>query len=238
MRVALIPLKVLPRAPQTNLRRLQKRLEEAAAGRPDLVCLPECTLSGYLYTEEDFARFAEPIPGETTRQVGDLARPYRFHLCFGLLERAPEGVYDTAVLMDGAGRVLHLHRKNNEKPPFLKGREVRAVDTALGRLGILICGDLFSEEVVARLDRRVRLLIVPLARSFAGRSPDRARWEREERQVYLEAVRRVGLPTVLVNALEEGQDPSFGGAMVVGADGEVLAESPHGSDALLLYDLP
>ena len=170
MRVALIPLKVIPRAPQTNLRRLRERLKEVATHRPDLVCLPECALTGYLYSEEDFARFAEPIPGETTRQIGDLIRPYRFHLCFGLLERTPEGVYDAAVLMDGDGRILHIHRKNNEKPPFLNGREVRAVDTPLGRLGVLICGDLFSAEVVEQVERTLSLLVVPLARSQRSRS--------------------------------------------------------------------
>ncbi len=81
------------------------------------------------------------------------------------------------------------------------------------------------------------LLIVPMARGFAGRSPDWQRWEREERQVYLDAVAKVGVATVIVNALEIGEEePSFGGALVVGADGSLLAESPHGTDEILVHD--
>jgi predicted amidohydrolase len=61
---------------------------------------------------------------------------------------------------------------------------------------------------------------------------------KEERQVYLEAVKTVGCPTVLVNALETcPEEASFGGAMAISAGGELLAESPHGTDDLLYYDL-
>lgn len=48
MRLALIPLRTWPRQVERNLRELERRLEEVAGFSPDLVCLPECTLSGYL----------------------------------------------------------------------------------------------------------------------------------------------------------------------------------------------
>jgi predicted amidohydrolase len=237
MRVALIPLKTVVRDPKANLHRFKVRLEELAGYKPDLVCLPECAFTGYLYTEEDFNRFAEPIPGETTERVKQLILPYGIHICFGMLELSDRGVYNSAVLMDGKGNILHIHRKNNEKPPFQKGREIRSVDTELGCLGIIICGDLFSAQVIAGLDEGLKLLIVLMARAFDGRSPDRERWESEERGAYLEAVKRVGIPTVIVNALEVNEaEPSFGGAMVVSGTGELLAESPHGTDEILVYD--
>lgn len=236
MRVCLFPLKVQVRNPVLNMGRFQERLETFPL-KPDLVCLPECAFTGYLYTEEDFRHFAEPIPGPTTEAMAGLARRHQTWLCFGLLERAPEGVYSTAVLLDRRGVLRHRHRKNVEKPPFRRGSEVATVESEFGRLGMLICGDLFDEEVVARLGRP-RLLIVPMARSFDGRSPDRERWEQEERQVYLEAVRQAGCLTFLVNLLEDtADDAAFGGALVVNERGELLAESPHGSDEVLVYDL-
>lgn len=79
--------------------------------------------------------------------------------------------------------------------------------------------------------------MVPMSRSFDGLSPDTQRWENEEREVYLEAARRVGITTVLVNALETcSPDGSFGGAMIIQTDGTLAAESPHGSDEILVYD--
>lgn len=237
MRVCLIPLKTEPRNPSANLDRLAQRLAEIAHHQPDLVCLPECTLTGYLYDEDDFKRFAESIPGPTTEQIGRLARTYATYFCFGLLERAESGVYNTAVLFDRTGKVILRHRKVEEKPPFVNGDTVNSVDTELGRLGLLICGDLFNKEIVQRLGPSLNLLIMPMARSFDKCSPNIDRWISEERQVYREAVKALGVTTLIVNALEINTDaPSFGGAMIVNADGELLAESPHGTDNVLIWE--
>jgi predicted amidohydrolase len=237
MRVCLIPLKTAPRNPSANFNQLAQRLAEIAHYQPDLVCLPECTLTGYLYDKDDFRQLAESIPGPTTEQIGQLARTYATHFCFGLLERVKADVYNSAVLLDRAGKIILRHRKIEEKPPFANGATVNSVDTELGRLGILICGDLFNNEVVWRLDPSLKLLIVPMARSFDKCSPNIDRWISEERQVYLEAVKAVSVTTLITNTLEVDTDfPSFGGAIVVKADGELLAESPHGTDNVLMWD--
>ena len=238
MRICLVPLRTELRKPAENLEHLKARLAEAWASRPDLVCLPECTLTGYLYEEEDFRRYAEPVPGPTTAHMGQMSASLGAYLCFGLLEQAESGVYDTAVLLDKTGRIALVHRKNCEKPPFLQGTWVECADTEMGRLGVLICGDLFDTPTVQKLVPGLSLLLVPMSRSFAGRSPDLGRWRKEERQGYLDAVGRAGCCAVLVNALETGTDDrSFGGAMVVSSTGELLAESPHGTDQILTWDL-
>jgi len=159
------------------------------------------------------------------------------HLCFGLLEVTESGVYNAAVLLDRKGEIILKHRKIEEKPPFVNGDAVRSVDTELGRLGLLICGDLFNKDVIRRLDPSLSLLIMPMSRSFDKRSPDVERWISEERQIYMDAVKAVGVATLIVNALEINTEaPSFGGAMIVSADGELLAESPHGTDTVLLWE--
>jgi predicted amidohydrolase len=239
MRVALIPLKTVPRDIEANIRQLATVLPKVINARVDLVCLPECTFTGYLYEIQDFEHFAEPILGSRTFQaVRNTARTCQVYLCFGMLEQTRAGVYNSAILMDRAGEVVHIHRKVNEQPPFINGSKARGVDTDIGRLGILICGDLFSDEAIAQFSKSLDLLIVPMARSFANKSPDRSRWEQEERQIYLDAVKKVGMTTVIVNSLEIGEEePSFGGALVVSSEGEILAESPHGSDKILIHQI-
>ena len=238
LRVCLLPLRIELRNSSANLQHFRARLQEISRHQPDLVCLPECAFTGYLYDEQDFAQFAEPIPGATTRVISALAQEHACFICFGMLEHTSQGVYDSAVLVDRAGEILLVHRKNHEHPPFINGSEVIAVDTELGRLGILICGDLFSDEVRSRLPHPLDVLLVPMARSFDGKSPDPERWEREERQVYLDEVKKAGVTTLRVNALEKSsEDASFGGALVVSPGGEILAESPHGTDQALIFDL-
>jgi len=237
MRMCLIPLQTETRNPVANLRHLAGQLEKAAFLQPDLICLPECTLTGYLYDEEDFQRFAEPIPGPTTERMAQFAQAYRVNLCCGVLETTASGVYNTAVLLDRAGDIILTQRKIHESPPFAAGQSVTVADLEGEQMAILICGDLFHEETIQQIDRSLDLLIVPMSRSFSGASPDHGRWLAEERQAYLDAVKAVGISTVIVNARENGvEEAAFGGALVVGPDGELFAESPHGTDELVGWD--
>ncbi|MCS7017420.1 MAG: hypothetical protein NZM42_15055, partial [Gemmatales bacterium] len=136
-------------------------------------------------------------------------------------------------------RVIHVHRKIIEQPPFATGKEVKAVDTEFGTVSVLLCGDLFDDDVKARISRDTDILILPLARSFDGKSPDLERWQNEERQAYVDEVKKVGVTGLIVNSLEDSSLPeaSFGGAMVVSPNGEVLAETEHGTDKALIFEL-
>lgn len=239
MKFCLIPLKVEVRNPMENLRRFQARLAEIAPHQPDLVCLPECAFAGYLYEEQDFEKFAEPIPGETTAIVSRLAKEHQCYICFGMLEKAQEGIYSSAVLVGKSGQIAHVHRKIIEQPPFVTGNEVKAIDTEFGKISVLLCGDLFDEGVKAKVSQDTDILILPLARSFDGKSPDLERWLSEERQAYADEVKKVGITGLIVNSLEDSSLPeaSFGGAMIVSPNGEVLAESEHGTDKVLIFDV-
>ena len=154
------------------------------------------------------------------------------------MESTPEGVYSSAVLIDKTGEILLVHRKIVEKPPFIKGDSVKVIETEFGRLAILICGDLFNDEVKVKIDDPLSVLLVPMSRSFDGDSPDLERWMKVERQVYLNEVKKVGVTTLVINALENSSScASFGGAMVINSNGELLAESPHGTDKVLIFEL-
>lgn len=100
MRVCLVPLQIESKNPSANLQHFKVQIERIAKNKPDLVCLPECAFTGYLYEENDLSQFAEPIPGPTVIAMAQVARKHQVYLCFGLLERTPSGVYDSAVLLD------------------------------------------------------------------------------------------------------------------------------------------
>jgi predicted amidohydrolase len=239
MRVCLLPLQTKARDPQANLERLRRWLPEISVYRPDLICLPECALTGYLSEQADLERFAEPVPGPTSQAMAAIAQELETCLCFGLVEAAADGVYNSAVLLDQQGRAVLVHRKIVEKPPYLSGQAIKTVRTSMGRLGVLICGDLFDEDLHQKVRSQADFVLVPMARCFDGQSPDPRRWEGEERQVYLDIVQKAGVMALLVNGLlEDGDCASFGGAMVVSAQGALLAESPHGSEDFLIYDVP
>lgn len=237
MKICLIPLQIEVRNPSKNLGHIEECLEKTSSYAPDLVCLPECTLTGYLYEHDDLRKYSETIPGPTVDHMAQLAKAYGIYICFGLIEATATGIFNSAIILDRMGEVALIHRKIKEKPPFLTGNTLSCISIGGHRCGLFLCGDLFNTEVVQTIDRSLSMLIVPMARSFDDLSPDAARWENEERQVYIEAVRSIGVPTIFVNALETGSGAaSFGGAMVISAQGELLAESPHGTDQLIVWD--
>jgi N-carbamoylputrescine amidase len=237
MKICLIPLQVEVRNPRKNLEHVEERLEKTSPYTPELVCLPECTLTGYLYQKDDLRKFAETIPGPTVEKMSRLAKAHGISICFGLIEATNAGIYNSAVILDRTGEIALTHRKIEEKPPFLTGNSVSSISLRGERCGLVLCGDLFSNEVIPRIDRSLSMLIVPMARSFDDISPDVARWKNKERQVYIEAVKSIGVPTLFINALETGSGAaSFGGALVISSQGELLAESPHGTDQLIVWE--
>jgi N-carbamoylputrescine amidase len=108
---------------------------------------------------------AEPVPGPTTAWLGALAAELRVVIVGSVFERRAAGVYhNTAVVLDADGRLAGLYRKMHipDDPGFYEkffftpgdatphGPAFTPVDTAVGRLGVLVCWDQWFPEA-ARL---------------------------------------------------------------------------------------
>ena len=89
---------------QQKLALALEHLETAGQKGVDIACLPE-EFSGK-------AESAEPIPGPTTKAVGELAKKYHMYVVCPIRERANDGrQYNTAVLLDREGNVAGKYRK-------------------------------------------------------------------------------------------------------------------------------
>lgn len=125
-----------------------EHLDVAGAQGVDIACLPE----------EFAGTTAEPIPGRTTQAVGELARKYRMYVVCPIREQAADGKqYNTAVLLDRAGKVAGAYRK-----VFVFWGEglnvseegVKIFDTDFGRIAILTCFDANFDEVWQEAERK------------------------------------------------------------------------------------
>ncbi len=125
-----------------------EHLESAGAQHVDIACLPE-----------EFAGMtAEPIPGPTTLAVGELCRKYQMYAVCPIREQAEDGKqYNTAVLLDRAGRVAGCYRK-----VFVFWGEglnvskegVQVFDTDFGRISLLTCFDANFDELWQDAERK------------------------------------------------------------------------------------
>jgi 5-aminopentanamidase len=140
-----------------NASRCRRALEDAAAAGAELLVLPECALTGYLFADRDSAAAAaiDACDAEL-RQLHELATEAGTTVVVGFLERAGELLHNTAAVLGADGRMA-LTRKTHL--PVLAadhfvtagGRLGPVVDTPFGKLGVAICYDFRFPEVCRSL---------------------------------------------------------------------------------------
>ncbi len=126
-----------------------QHLETAGQNGVDIACLPE----------EFAGTKAEPIPGPTTKAVGDLAKKYQMYVVCAIREQAADGrKYNTAVLLDREGKVVGQYRKVfvywDESGVSPSDEGVGVFDADFGRIALLTCFDANFDEVWQEAERK------------------------------------------------------------------------------------
>jgi len=139
-----------------NLRKMGKVLGKAEA---DLALFGELSLSGYM-ARDAIPTLAEPIDGPSVRAVQRMAAEHGTHVVFGMPEKAAKGrtVYNASVLVAPDGRTW-AHRKMylanfgpfEEAVWFGRGDALVVADTKVGKVGLLICYEMFFPELAKAL---------------------------------------------------------------------------------------
>lgn len=149
MRIAVVQPSIRPAEPEDNVARACQQVRAALAPeRPDLVLLPEAFAA---YVSGAAPLVGEDLDGATASAMHRLAADGSCQVLFGMLRSSPEGLHNSAVLVDGE-RVLGIYDKThlfydaaepqlNEQALFVAGRQVGLFDTSAGRLGVMICHD-------------------------------------------------------------------------------------------------
>jgi N-carbamoylputrescine amidase len=149
-----------------NLERSLHFIERAASEGADLIVLPELANSGCdPGTPERALGLAEEIPGgPTVRAWRAAAEASGVCVVGGLLEREGDALYNSAVLLGAGvtGRYRKTHLWDREKLLYEPGRELPVFDTALGRIGLLICYDAWFPEAARTLAlKRAQTICIP-----------------------------------------------------------------------------
>lgn len=135
--------------PEKNLERACRMVEKAAEQECKIVVLPECLDIGW--THPAARELAQSIPGKHSEQLVHVAKGANIYIVAGLVERAGEFLYNSAILISPEGQILLKHRKINELTIGLDlysiGDSLSVVQTPLGKIGINICADNFPSSL-------------------------------------------------------------------------------------------
>lgn len=172
-----------------NLAKYLKYIDEAADNGADLVLFPEQSLQGYLRslvamdvsgnteTNEFLYQYenAEVVPdGSSVQAVMNKAKERNIYVGFGMTEKDEYvdcKLYNTAVLVgpEGfVGKYRKVHQPADEVHSYYSGNEFGVFDTALGRIGMLICYDAWFPESGRELALKgAEIILKPTATCFS-----------------------------------------------------------------------
>jgi predicted amidohydrolase len=167
---------------KANVEALHKLALEKIQRPVDLIVFGEGVTvvgSGRKYEE-----VAEAADGYTAAELGKLAKAKKAYVVAGIYERDGDVIYNTAILIDREGKLagkyrkVYLPREEVERGLF-PGKEMKVFETDFGKLGVMICYDVFFAEPAKALAMRgAEVVAMPIwggnewlakARSIEGR---------------------------------------------------------------------
>ena len=247
-----------------NLAACEAACRQAADADCRLILLQELHNGDYFCQTEDTTRFdgAESVPGPTTERLGRLAAELGLVIVGSVFERRGAGVYhNTAVVLDSNGRLAGVYRKMHipddpgfyEKFYFTPGDlGFQPVDTAVGRLGVLVCWDQWFPEA-ARLMALAGadLLLYPTAIGWDPQDDEAERQRQLHAWVTVQRGHAIanGIPLAACNRV--GFEPApdappaaadvgirfWGNSFVCGPQGELLARASGDGEELLITEI-
>jgi aliphatic nitrilase len=245
---------------------VQKILELGRQG-VQFATFPETVVPYYPYfsfIESPFAMGAEhyklldqavTVPSETTRAIGEAARQAGMVVSIGVNERDGRTLYNTQLLFDADGTLVQRRRKLS--PTYHErmvwgmgdGSGLRAVDTAVGRVGQLACwehynplaryalmadgeeihsamypgsfaGDLFSEQISVNIRQHALEAGAFVVNATAWLTPE------QQQQILLDTnTSQIGpISSGCFTAIVSPDGEFMGGAPLREGEGEIIAD--------------
>lgn len=238
LRLALAQIKPRKADVAANIEEV-RRTVEGQRGKADLLVFPESALSGY-FLEGGVAEVA--LSAEALAERLGPAPDGAPDVVLGFYERWRRRLYNSAAYLTPEGgrwRLRHVHRKMFlptygifDEARFVEpGTEVRPFDTRFGRMGLLVCEDMWHSlpPAILALGGAEILVVVSAspARDFRaggeGLPANLTRWERLATAAALEHGVFVAVAQLVGS---EGGKLFPGGSVAVGPDGRVLATAP------------
>lgn len=148
-----------------NLALIEERIQQATAARTGLIIFPELALTGY-FLKDLVPEVARRLDSPEIKRLVELSS--NISIAVGFVEVTSDyRFFNTALYLED-GAIKHLHRKVylptyglfDEQRYFARGEQFRAFDTKFGRMGIMICEDMWhlSASYILAMDGATTLI--------------------------------------------------------------------------------
>lgn len=243
MKTALIVNEIIRNGKSQNIENIIQSMEEAANEKADLAVFSETAITGLINNDDinHDLKLGVSKESDEINSIRECAKKFNIDVCIGYFELEGNTLYDSAIYIDCNGEILENYRRQSigwRDPSidgvYAEGQEPCLFKTRFGNMTILICGDLFDDEILDSVkELKADYLLFPFARSFFNGESSMKRWIDEEEKDYCERIKKLKTFTFLVNYIG---DPYFGGAFVINERGNVVSTLGLGRKGILYYE--
>lgn len=241
-----------------NVSRAEALIIDAASKGARIVCLPELFASLYFCQSlnPDWFQLAESIPGPLTDRFCKLAKKLRVVILLPVFEKQAPGLYfNSCAIIDADGSLLGTYRKMHiphdphfeEKYYFTPGdRGFSAWNTAVGRIGVLICWDQWFPEA-ARLTAMhgAEILFYPTAIGWLGSEKEALGKKQQESWEIIQRSHAVANGCYVASVNRTGHEAPaggpgiefWGGSFVAGPMGDLITRASTDKEEIVLAEV-
>lgn len=217
---------------------IEKALGLISGAEAELLVLPELFNTGYFFSShEQVQALAEIIPdGKTTRALMEIARRKKMWIAGGLVEKSPEGIFNSVLLASPSGDVFtyrKVHLYNEEKIWFKPGNlGFKSIDTGFCKAGLMICFDWFFPESARTLALQGSDIICHCANLVLPYCQDAMVTRCLENRVYAATANRTGEDNAGGRVLK-----FTGGSQIVSPRGDILFRAGNNGDEVGIVEV-
>ena len=147
IKIAAVQMEPRIKEKSRNLETIIQRMNVAAGSGAELIVLPECAVTGYVFNSlQEVIPYAENIPGPSTRKLEECCHALGIYAVIGLIEKSDDKYFNAAVLIGPKGligryRKIHLPFLGVDRFLDPGDKPFKVYKTGIGNIGMLICYD-------------------------------------------------------------------------------------------------
>jgi predicted amidohydrolase len=212
---------------EASLKEVKRALSWAQEADLDIVCLPECYLTGYCRSAEEAGAHSIELGSALFSGLMSELRQFDPVVILGLMERCGPELFNSAVIVE-RGRMLGIYRKQHLiESTFSPGRESPVFEKNGVKYGVNICSDAnFPEAAAVLAARGAEAIFYPLNNSLPHATA--RKWRSRHIEILSARARECSAWVISADVVERSATTTgFGCTAIVGPDGRVVERCPE-----------
>lgn len=222
---------------QQRIQVILRDFERCDAEGVDIVCFPECYLTGYYLGLEAITRHAVSPQGPEFREFLKVCSSFKTTVIIGFIEKTSDGFFNAAAVIS-RGKLLGCYRKThpNEKH-FLPGKDFPIFQQHGATFGINICNDANYPDAAFALSKQgASIIFFPLnnmlpkdiASKWRDKSPENLCLRARETKTWVVSSDVTGRSDDCL---------SYGCTQIVSPEGESIVSVPEQQEGFVSFQI-